>query len=118
MAVKRTKKTEPTTEKVVVNTDEEKVVDTPVETAEVEVKEPVEESTEGSEKTADEITFDPAKVDNSVESTEKKKVRVRLKDKYHCNVGGTFYNFEKGQCYNVPENVKMVLARVDMLDIL
>lgn len=119
---KRVKKTEEVTEEVVVTTPAEEETKTVEETFEepvVETKEDSEPAEEPVEEPAkEEVAFDPALVDESKESTDKKKVRIRLKEKYHCKIGKHLYNFEKGQCYNVPENVKMVLSRAGILDVL
>lgn len=42
-------------------------------------------------------------------------VRIRANRKHHCFIGGTHYYLEKGQCYNVPMNVKEILNRAGIL---
>lgn len=43
-------------------------------------------------------------------------VKIRLRDKHSCHIGGVSYKFEKGKVYTVPENVKKVLSRAGLLD--
>lgn len=44
-----------------------------------------------------------------------KNERVRMRVKHACNIGGEFYEFEAGQCYNVPGNVKRILNKAGKL---
>ena len=45
----------------------------------------------------------------------KGNVRVRLNKNHHCFIGGEYYNFTKGNCYLVPENVKCILNKAGLL---
>lgn len=53
-------------------------------------------------------------VDNTKTPIER-NVKVRLAVNHSCCVGGERYHFEKGKVYNIPQNVKTILARADML---
>lgn len=44
-----------------------------------------------------------------------RNVRIRLKRNHSCVIGGERYNFEAGKQVSVPENVKDILMRADML---
>ena len=44
-----------------------------------------------------------------------RNVKVRLAVNHTCCVGGIRYHFEKNKVYNVPLNVKTILAKADML---
>ena len=65
---------------------------------------------------------EPKKEEEVVEVTpiQKKEapkgnVRVRLNKNHHCFIGGEYYNFTKGNCYLVPENVKCILNKAGLL---
>lgn len=49
------------------------------------------------------------------EYNDAKKVRVRVSANHRCYVGGEWYFFTKGEAYNVPENVKSILAEANLL---
>ena len=42
-------------------------------------------------------------------------VRVMLNKDHRCSIGGEWYTFKKGKQYNVPENVKTILKRANLL---
>lgn len=44
-----------------------------------------------------------------------KRVKVRLKKDHKCNIGGEWYVFKEGVRQDVPENVKNILGRADLL---
>ena len=44
-----------------------------------------------------------------------KMVKVKMKDRHKCCIGGEWYYLEQGKQYNVPENVKEVLMKADKL---
>lgn len=44
-----------------------------------------------------------------------KMVKVKMKDRHKCCIGGVWYYLEQGKQYNVPENVKEVLMKADKL---
>ena len=52
-------------------------------------------------------------------ATETKKpikmVKVKMKDRHKCCIGGEWYYLEEGKQYNVPENVKEVLMKANKL---
>lgn len=57
------------------------------------------------------ITFD----DKESTTPAQKNVKVCLKTKHSCAIGGVTYHFEKGKQYNVPVNVKSILMQADLL---
>ena len=58
----------------------------------------------------------PEVVFSDVESTPAvRNVKVRLKRNHSCVIGGERYNFEGGKQVSVPENVKAILMRADLL---
>ena len=79
---------------------------------------------EGPERTKeppkiDEVVADPMAVSSSEEAVAKRTVRVRLKKPFETFIGHKKWYFEEaGKIYNVPENVKFVLSRADLLDVL
>lgn len=122
------------TKKPIKKKDEEVVITNPTNG---EVTETSTEVTENVEKTADipaeikesvkakesteveaEVTANPNLVMESDRYTEKPNVRIKTIKDYHCNVAGTMYYFEKGKCYNVPSNIKMVLNKAGVLAVL
>lgn len=61
-------------------------------------------------------TAPPEVVFSDVESTPApRNVKVRLKRNHSCVIGGERYNFEVGKQVSVPENVKAILMRADLL---
>ena len=50
-----------------------------------------------------------------VNPLKEKMVKVRLREKHFCNIGGTPYHFKKNEVYTVPLNVKRVLMEADLL---
>lgn len=50
-----------------------------------------------------------------VNPLEEKMVKIRLREKHFCNIGGTPYHFKKNEVYTVPLNVKRVLMEADLL---
>ena len=50
-----------------------------------------------------------------VNPLKEKMVKVRLREKHFCNIGGTPYHFNKNEVYTVPLNVKRVLMEADLL---
>lgn len=44
-----------------------------------------------------------------------KQVKIRAREAHSCVIGGTRYTFAKGEAYTVPENVRAVLAKADLL---
>ena len=81
----------------------------PAEEAENEsVAEEVTENAEAEEKANE------AEV-NIVNPLKEKMVKIRLREKHFCNIGGTPYHFKKNEVYTVPLNVKHVLMEADLL---
>lgn len=54
---------------------------------------------------------------SAVKESEKpqKNVRIKLSTNHRCCIGGEWYNFQAGTCYNVPASVKEILMRVEGL---
>ena len=50
-----------------------------------------------------------------VNPLKEKMVKIRLREKHFCNIGGTPYHFEKNEVYTVPFNVKRVLMEAGLL---
>jgi len=60
---------------------------------------------------AEEVSF------KSFSSSKKPQdnTRIRIKENHKCNIGGVWYNFLRGQCYYVPDNVRRILTEADLL---
>ena len=56
-------------------------------------------------------------VEKTIQNTKmpQKMVKVKMKDRHKCCIGGEWYYLEQGKQYNVPENVKEVLMKADKL---
>lgn len=81
----------------------------PAEEAEKEeVSEEVTETAEAEEKAKE------AEV-KIVNPLKEKMVKIRLREKHFCNIGGTPYHFKKNEVYTVPHNVKRVLMEAGLL---
>lgn len=103
------------------NTPEEGVVNIPEqetpaqetsdkETTETEAKTaPVKEDSE-EKTTTQTVTFEDKK-----STPMEKNVKICLKTKHSCNIGGVPYHFEKGKQYTVPQSVKSILMQADLL---
>ena len=50
-----------------------------------------------------------------VNPLKEKMVKIRLREKHFCNIGGTPYHFNKNEVYTVPHNVKRVLMEAGLL---
>lgn len=50
-----------------------------------------------------------------VEKSAPKQVAVKLRQDFRCNIGGLWYEFDKGKRYHVPPNVKRILSERDIL---
>lgn len=70
---------------------------------------------------AEEVTLAPKKEKEVVIEQPKtvkkpeKMVKVKMKDRHKCCIGGEWYYLEEGKQYNVPENVKEVLIKANKL---
>lgn len=53
------------------------------------------------------------KLDTSAQA--KKTVRIRMRESHRCWVGSELYDLKKGQCYNVPQSLKMRLNKAGVL---
>lgn len=89
-----------------------------VKDTEVTVEETVEvdvaEETKGLE-----VTPEVADIEVDTKEVEEPKttgnVRIRMLKDHRCYIGGEHYVLSKGQCYNVPVNVKDVLNNAGLL---
>lgn len=93
--------------------DETEVTMTPDESVGATVEEtPVADSTETNKvsETAPTVTFEDKK-----STPIEKNVKICLKVKHSCFIGGVAYHFEKGKQYNVPSSVKSILMQADLL---
>ena len=79
-----------------------------------EVAEEVTETTETTETAEAEEKAKEAEV-KIVNPLKEKMVKVRLREKHFCNIGGTPYHFKKNEVYTVPHNVKRVLMEAGLL---
>ena len=50
-----------------------------------------------------------------VNPLKEKMVKIRLREKHFCNIGGTPYHFKKNEVYTVPLNVKRVHMEAGLL---
>lgn len=81
----------------------------PAEEAENEVV--AEEATENAG-TEEKVKEAEVKIVNPL---KEKMVKIRLREKHFCNIGGTPYHFKKNEVYTVPLNVKRVLMEAGLL---
>lgn len=63
------------------------------------------------EETPQEVVIEEVKATKKPE----KMVKVKMKDRHKCCIGGEWYYLEEGKQYNVPENVKEVLMKANKL---
>ena len=90
------------------------VGDTPIEETPSE-EAPVEEVTaEGDAESVSE-TVPTVTFEDKVSTPIEKNVKICLKAKHSCVIGGKAYHFEKGKQYNVPASVKSILMQADLL---
>lgn len=102
------------TEEVTVDT-EDTTDDTEIEGSTDEEVGNLENFLNGNEST---LTVDTSVVPDSSkipEAPENKNVRIKMRVDHRCNVGGELYDLKKGSCYNVPESVKKILNKVEVL---
>lgn len=101
--------------KITKKSKEEKLIENleEVEANEVETNEDVIDVEETLDNTIDigGITMDTS----ALEPKSSKMVRIRVKDKFKCHIGGEWYYFEKNKIYSVPEEVKNILMQGDRL---
>lgn len=121
----RPKKNTDVVDELVPNTDE--VVD---ETTEETVTEETSETTEDAEKKLDDLVMvadteekaeDKISADSSEDVTIQsavKKVKVKVKKDHSCHIGGIWYNLVAGKETNVPEDVKQILAKANLLEVM
>lgn len=67
------------------------------------------------EKIKKQLNDEVALVKNEKKPYEPKNVKIILKKYHRCNIGGSWYEFFPNKQYIVPENVKEILMRVDIL---
>lgn len=99
-----------TSEEIMVN-DDVVTDDVVTDGAVTDVAETVETS-DVKNPTEDEVTINE---DETVAVPAERKVKVRLRENHRCHIGGETYDFKKGQVALVPEFVKSVLAKADLL---
>lgn len=80
-----------------------------VEANTVEIEQPIAEDTENGIEVNEEAT----NVKKS--SSGQRIVKVRLRREHKCHIAGVNYAFEAGKTYTVPEAVKFILNRADLL---
>ena len=81
------------------------------------------EEAEKEEEVAEEATEETAETEEKAKEAEvkivnplkEKMVKIRLREKHFCNIGGTPYHFKKNEVYTVPHNVKRVLMEAGLL---
>ena len=84
----------------------------------VEVTETSSEDSESETAPAEDdvkVDVDTTPIDMGSQATPK-NVRIRMRCDHRCWVGTELYDLKKGQCYNVPENVKHILGKAGLLD--
>ena len=67
------------------------------------------------EKIQKQLNSEVSLVKNEKKPYEPKNVKIILKKYHRCNIGGNWYEFFPDKQYIVPENVKEILMRVDLL---
>ena len=78
---------------------------------------------EAENKAVAEVATENAEAEEKVKEAEvkivnplkEKMIKIRLREKHFCNIGGTPYHFEKNEVYTVPLNVKRVLMEAGLL---
>lgn len=84
--------------------------------SEVEITEENEKAAEKEtgieEETAVEgATLNADSFSDSIQIEDKvKTVKIKMAKNHRCTIGGTTYNLEEGKSYNVPEEVRQILA--------
>lgn len=89
--------------KVTESVEENVIKEENVEVETSDVKEPTIENT---------VTINEDLPDNDFKD---KMVKVRLRENHRCNIGGAVYDLKKGEVSLVPEFVKSILAKADLL---
>ena len=79
---------------------------------EAEKEEVAEEATEETAEAEEKAKEAEVKIVNPL---KEKMVKIRLREKHVCNIGGTPYHFKKNEVYTVPHNVKRVLMEAGLL---
>ena len=67
------------------------------------------------EKIKMQLNDEVALVKNEKKPYEPKNVKIVLKKYHRCNIGGNWYEFFPDKQYIVPDNVKEILMKVDLL---
>lgn len=79
----------------------------------VDAVDAVEVETVDEVKTKDEIEVDPEATSKSVRKPG--NVRIKMREDHKCTIAMVRYDFKKGECYHVPENVKRILDEHGLL---
>lgn len=85
---------------------------------ELEVTVTEEETKETEKKESKGDLIDKLEVDVKANEDSVRKeglVRVRMREDHKCIIAMEKYDLKKGQCYNVPENVKRILSEHGLL---
>lgn len=94
-------------EKLIENLEEVEAKEAETDEETIDVMQTSEDTTIG----VDSITMDTT----ALEPKASKMVRIRVKEKFKCHIGGEWYYFEKNKVYSVPEEVKNILMQGDKL---
>ena len=84
--------------------------------SEVEINEENEKAAEVENMPEEESVIDGATVNvesfsDSIQIEDKvKMVKVKMAKNHRCTIGGVTYNLDEGKSYNVPEEVRQILA--------
>ena len=80
------------------------------------VAEDIQENTEDVKNDSIEVVEEYFDVDEEQIPEEKNKnVRIRMRVDHRCTIAMERYDLKKGQCYNVPENVRNILNNAGLL---
>lgn len=79
-------------------------------------EEPIVMVTEPAEEILEEdVSEEEVSVVEELAPVPSKLVRIRARKNHNCHIGHEDYVLEKGKVYNVPENVRAILAKADLL---
>ena len=86
----------------------------PVETVDEVINNAVDAvETVGDVEVKEEIEVDPEATSKSVRKPG--NVRIKMRENHKCTIATVRYDFKKGECYHVPENVKRILDEHGLL---
>lgn len=64
---------------------------------------------------APKVDVNPNPIPETNIPTTEQQVRIRMARDHRCTIAMKFYDLKKGQCYNVPPNVKRILNKAGLL---